>query len=43
VLSALKVLLEDPGLPKCLFESKRAFTELHHWDIQLAGECSRLA
>lgn len=38
VLSTLRPLLEDLSRPKVMFESKRCYTELRHWGIQLAGE-----
>jgi hypothetical protein len=37
LLAAFKPLLQSQHHPKCLFESKRAYTELHHQGIQLAG------
>jgi hypothetical protein len=38
VLSTLQPLLESEAHPKCCFESKRAYTELHHQGIRLAGQ-----
>jgi len=38
VLSAVKPLLESTRHPKCLFESKRGFTEMHHQGIKMSGQ-----
>lgn len=44
VLAAVKpLLLESSSHPKCFFESKRAYTELHHQGIQLQGESAESA
>jgi hypothetical protein len=37
LLAAFKPLLQSKDHPKCMFESKRAYTELHHQGIHLAG------
>ncbi|KAF6260996.1 hypothetical protein COO60DRAFT_1459402 [Scenedesmus sp. NREL 46B-D3] len=37
VLDGLQLLLQDAGRSNVFFESKRCFTELKHWGLQLAG------